>query len=531
MLRNHILDSSIPREVLEVDLKEHPKHIELYNSEISNKLKILSLSTSDSYSFLYCLSNSVLIDHQPCNSRDQIHIDLGLLANFLASKSIKTHIINSTDDVGVSFGYKCVCKKIYFEGNFVAITGFILPENRASKRRRNSYVANKLSPQQNKIIQLIFEDINNFICDKQLKIAQSIIHSQHIQLSSLNQDLIAIKDEAHKVIYANPAYINSFPSTERTSLLGKRNDHLFDKKSRSSILESDLFALRNSIYIGTQNLTLANGEDKVLQTTKKSFVGIDNKKYIMCVSRDITEKEALINNLKRSNADLDNFAYVASHDLKAPLNAIKRLVSWVSEDCASILPKESLEDLRIVLSRTNRMEQLLNDLLSYSRIGKDYQEASEINLKKFVIELLSLIDLPMGFVLNCDDVKISVPLIPFKVLMLNLVSNAIKHHDSGNAKIEIKARANTKGCSITVMDNGPGIDEKNRERVFKLFETLKPRDEVEGSGIGLSVVKKIIEFYGGSIKVEANYPRGAKFIFKWPRKSMVRSVLNSLNEN
>jgi signal transduction histidine kinase len=283
-------------------------------------------------------------------------------------------------------------------------------------------------------------------------------------------------------------------------------------------------------FKGTQHLILASGAEKILSTTKKSFVGVDNKKYLMSVSRDITEKEILINDLKRSNSDLDNFAYVASHDLRSPLNVIKRLVTWVREDCDAVLPSESKEDLSIVLSRVERMEKLLVDLLSYSRIGKDYQDASELNLRSFMVELLSLIDLPMGFALKCDNVDIKVPEIAFNVVMLNLVSNAIKHHDLGNAKIEVKAKRSDRGCVITVVDNGPGIEEKNRLRIFKLFETLKSRDEVEGSGIGLSVVKKIVEHYGGTIRVEANQPRGTKFIVNWPFNNIARTVLDNLSD-
>jgi signal transduction histidine kinase len=176
------------------------------------------------------------------------------------------------------------------------------------------------------------------------------------------------------------------------------------------------------------------------------------------------------------------------------------------------------------------MEKLLVDLLNYSRIGKDYQESNIVNLRDLVVELLSLIDLPMGFVVNCADVDIQVATIPFNVVMLNLLSNAIKHHDSGNAKIEIKAKNGASGSVITIQDNGPGIAPKDRDRIFKLFETLKPRDEVEGSGMGLSVVKKIVEHYGGNIKVESNQPRGTKFIINWPLKNFARAVLDNLND-
>jgi len=169
-------------------------------------------------------------------------------------------------------------------------------------------------------------------------------------------------------------------------------------------------------------------------------------------------------------------------------------------------------------------------LLSYSRIGKEYQEASELNLRESVIELLSLIDLPMGFAVNCDNINIVVPAVPFNVVMLNLLANAIKHHDSGNAKIEIKAKKTVRGCVISILDNGPGIQEQDRKRIFQLFETLRPRDEVEGSGMGLSVVKKIVEHYGGNIAVEDNQPRGTKFVITWPLDNMARAVLDTLND-
>jgi signal transduction histidine kinase len=388
----------------------------------------------------------------------------------------------------------------------------------------------KLSQNQRKLATLIMQNVEADLRTRQQANTLQAIHSQHLQISALNQDHICIKDSAHKTVYANPAMLSTFPTQVRNKLIGKASAIYYDPSTSASIIDSDLNALTTGYYKGTEYLTLANGEEKILLTTKKSFIGIDGNKYLMSVSRDVTEKEILINDLKRSNKDLDNFAYVASHDLRSPINVIKRLVTWVKEDCDAILPNESKEDLAIVLSRAQRMEKLLADLLSYSRIGKDYQEASVINLHEFMVELLSLLDLPMGFALKCDNIEIKVPEIPFNVVMLNLVSNAIKHHDSGNAKIEVKAKLSETACVISVLDNGPGIEAKNRKRIFKLFETLKPRDEIEGSGMGLSVVKKIVEHYGGSIEVDANLPRGTKFIVTWPHYNIARTVLDNLND-
>ncbi|MGB3725861.1 MAG: ATP-binding protein [Glaciecola sp.] len=353
--------------------------------------------------------------------------------------------------------------------------------------------------------------------------------AHHEKISELNQDYICVKDTRHRLVYANQALLQTFPSGARTKVVGNTDAAFYEPEMSAQIIESDLMTLELGVHEHNQLLTLPNGEQKILDTTKKTFTGSNGNTYIMSVSRDVTEKEILINDLKRSNGDLDNFAYVASHDLKSPLNVIKRLVTWVNEDCKAILPQDSQENLELVLNRVERMEKLLVDLLSYSRIGKDYQESIEVNVKQVVVELLSLIDLPMGFVVNCDDIDISVPPVAFNVVMLNLINNAIKHHDSGNAKIEIKVKRNNKGAIVSVCDNGPGIALKDRSKIFQLFETLRPRDEVEGSGMGLSVVKKVVEHYGGYISVEDNIPRGVKFNVNWPITNIARSVLSNIN--
>ncbi len=488
-----------------------------------NRLQILALCVNADNAFIYDLRK------QKCESLPNDvfskRLNFNVLKAYLCNLPAKLLVLqNEIADANVATDHQLIVQLLVDENSqpqaFVG-TQIAIP---------NSVKNNQLTNHQKRLVKLVMDEFSSdLLLTKQAQSLQAIL-SQHLQISALNQDLICIKDGGHRLVYANPALLKTFPESAKNKILGLDSSHYYEPETRAQIADSDLTTFTRGYFKGNEYITLANGEEKILLTTKKSFVGVDGKKYLMSVSRDITEKEILINDLKRSNGDLDNFAYVASHDLRAPLNAIKRLVSWVKEDCDSVLPQESKEDLAIVLSRVARMEKLLVDLLSYSRIGKEYQEATEINLREFVIQLLSLIDLPMGFVFNCDDIVIKVPEIPFNVVMLNLVSNAIKHHDSGNAKIEIKAKRNERGCVVSVLDNGPGVEEKNRDRIFKLFETLKSRDEVEGSGMGLSVVKKIVEHYGGSVKVDANLPRGTKFIVNWPINNIARAVLDNLND-
>ncbi|WP_395338162.1 sensor histidine kinase [Ningiella sp. W23] len=359
------------------------------------------------------------------------------------------------------------------------------------------------------------------------------------EITDLSNDYIYIKNSRGEVVFANQAtrtllQSSIFERSEQVASLSDRICAFFEHKSSSPhkqqiVVEAQRHALTKGEHSRVESFQLGEHSDRVFQINVKRFGAYRDDAHLLIVAKDITEQELIVQDLKRSNKDLDSFAYVASHDLKAPLNVIKRMVSWVMEDCETVLPRDSMENLEIVMSRVHRMEQLLQDLLSYSKIGREYQHPSEVNVNDKVVELLSLIDLPMGFSLRCDDVSVLVPDVPFSVVLLNLISNAIKHNDSGNAKIQIKVKRKQTSNMITVMDNGPGISEGDRARIFDLFETLKPRDEVEGSGMGLSIVKRLVEHYGGSITIQDNTPRGAKFVINWPLNNLTRQAVAQLS--
>jgi len=484
----------------------------------TSKLALVANIANSNNAFIYLIPQQQYIQHGSLSLGSLLNYSS--LTKYLYNSQTQFEIIDApVDDIYTPTTHSLVVFLLTDEGGSArALFGTFLAINRT------------LEASTKKLLDLVVDDLKQHLGLHEQILELTELQSRYVQISELNQDYICVKDNRHRIVYANEAMLQTFPSALKKSVIGNIDLFFYEPDTSALIVESDIYALEKGFFSGNQLITLANGQEIILETTKKTFVGSDGNTYIMSVSRDVTEKEILINDLKRSNSDLDNFAYVASHDLKSPLNVIKRLVSWVVEDCDDILPQDSKENLALVLNRANRMEKLLVDLLSYSRLGKDYQESTEVNLKHIVVELLSLIDLPMGFVVNCDDIDIVVPAVPFNVVMLNLINNAIKHHDSGNAKIEIKAKQGAKGASIIVQDNGPGIAVQNRERIFKLFETLRPRDEVEGSGMGLSVVKKIVEHYGGQITVEDNLPRGTKFIVTWPTTNIAQSVLSNLND-
>jgi signal transduction histidine kinase len=225
--------------------------------------------------------------------------------------------------------------------------------------------------------------------------------------------------------------------------------------------------------------------------------------------------------LQRSNLELDQFAYVASHDLKAPLRAIYQLSSWIDEDAGHLLPATSKEYLTKLQSRVHRLETLLNDLLAYSRAGRHQHPPEEVDTAELVQNAVSILPMPANFTMRIDGVMptIITERTPLETVFRNLIDNAIKHHHRPEKGcVEISAQDHGEFVIFSVKDNGPGIDELFYQRIFEMFQTLRPRDQVEGSGMGLTVVKKLVESRGGKIQVESSQGEGSTFRFTW-RKS------------
>jgi signal transduction histidine kinase len=181
--------------------------------------------------------------------------------------------------------------------------------------------------------------------------------------------------------------------------------------------------------------------------------------------------------LQKSNEELDNFAYVASHDLKAPLRAIESLAQWIAEDAGEALPEESKKHLALMQQRVQRMEGLLDSLLQYSRVGRTEDEPEAIDTGELVRNLIEMQDPPESFTINVapEMPTLHAPRGALNRVFGNLIGNALKHHDQEAGRIEISCNQNGDFYGFTVADDGPGIPEKFHDRVFEMFQTLKPR--------------------------------------------------------
>lgn len=225
--------------------------------------------------------------------------------------------------------------------------------------------------------------------------------------------------------------------------------------------------------------------------------------------------------IKNTNAELKEFAYVVSHDLKAPLRGIASAGSWLASDYTDKLDDDGKEILSLLSTRVQRMHDLIDGILHYSRVGRQKEQMIDTDLNDLVEDVIQLITPP-------DTIKVEVenrlPVIfceptRIKQLFQNLLSNAVKYMDKPEGQIRIGSTDAGSNWRFYVADNGPGIDPKYHDKIFQIFQTLRSGEDFDSTGIGLSVVKKIVKLYGGRIWVESELGKGATFLFELPKQA------------
>ena len=223
--------------------------------------------------------------------------------------------------------------------------------------------------------------------------------------------------------------------------------------------------------------------------------------------------------LHERNQELDQFAYFASHDLKAPLRAIANLSQWLEDDLDGNLPPENQHQLQLLRGRVNRMENLINGLLEYSRVGRTQTGLLTVNVDMLLKEIIDSLALPATFTIEIESgmPTLRTKQVPLQQVFANLISNAVKHHPHKDGRINISVREIEEFYEFTVSDNGAGISPEFHHKIFTIFQTLEARDTKESNGVGLAIVKKVVDSMGGLIKVESQLGEGAKFIFTWPK--------------
>jgi signal transduction histidine kinase len=205
--------------------------------------------------------------------------------------------------------------------------------------------------------------------------------------------------------------------------------------------------------------------------------------------------------------------------LKAPLRGIKTLVEWITTDYADKLDDNGKEQMNLLKKRANRMHNLIDGILQYSRIGRIEEEKIMVNLNELVMEVIDMLAPPENISITVENDLPTIECGHTRIMQVfqNLLSNAVKYMDKPQGQIKVGCVQENGFWKFYVADNGPGIEEKHFEKIFQLFQTLKPRDESESTGIGLTIVKKIIEMYGGKTWIQSKMGEGSTFFFTLPR--------------
>ena len=324
-------------------------------------------------------------------------------------------------------------------------------------------------------------------------------------------------------------------SKEMCGLLGAEtgNDIAFQTFEKL-FLETEQAKLSQCIQQAINNFEPFEFEAELNLASKKRFFirikglpVIENKKVksIRGIVQDISlEKESLqkleqyYQELEKKNRELDQFAYVVSHDLKAPLRGIYNLSMWIEEDLDGKLEEDTKNNLDLLRKRVKRMEGLIDGILQYSRAGRIKQEISQFSLGELIPEIIESTS-PAAHVKF--DIQENLPTLETEKIWIeqifsNLISNAVKHNNNAVPEIQISYQIQNQFYEFCIADNGPGIDAQFFDKIFVIFQTLQARDTFESTGVGLAIVKKIITEKGGKIWLASEIGQGTRFYFTWP---------------
>jgi len=315
---------------------------------------------------------------------------------------------------------------------------------------------------------------NNF--DEQSTMIQRAMTLSSEELYAANRKLQNEADEQHKVINKLRNVINTL---KFYNVNGKEN------KGIENVAQLDLTGANLVDFIDDQT-------NEIIEINK--------------------QKQLLLNELAYQNQELSDYAHMVSHDLKSPLRSIDALTLWLKEDYSNTVDDAGKETLDLIRANVKKMDALISGILDYSTIGKGEIEFYDIDLNKLIDDIIKTTQIPS----HISITTLELPIIKgdkyrLKQLFQNLLVNAIKYNDKEKGFIKIGVKKHDQGWCFYVRDNGKGIDNAYFEKIFKTF--IKLENNPDSSGIGLSIVKKIVELYEGEIWLESEVNSGTTFYF------------------
>ncbi|MEO6954213.1 MAG: ATP-binding protein [Polyangia bacterium] len=294
--------------------------------------------------------------------------------------------------------------------------------------------------------------------------------------------------------------------------------------SRAVVLSGTLIAFALAVLVNLSLMSAVRAREAAQRIMEAQSVKLGQQTESLLehekqLGEQLGRQQELSQALQRTNEELDQFAYATSHDLKAPLRGIMNLATFIEEDLGADVAPSISDNLKLLRGRAVRLEALIEGILAYSRAGRIRSHVERVDTAQLARDVVDLIAAPSGCAITIAQ---SLPTllterVPLQQVLMNLVQNAIKHGcPDAKGSIEIGYEKLAGRPTFYIKDAGPGIAPHHHEKVFGIFQTLAPRDKVEGTGIGLAVVKKLVESRGGKVEVHSTTGQGARFGFVWP---------------
>jgi signal transduction histidine kinase len=327
------------------------------------------------------------------------------------------------------------------------------------------------------------------------------------------QVLEAIRKTEEKYEIRDVCKIIMISGADLHSNIVKAYKHQCDAYIQKPVSKNELV---NWLYI----LRLVDDETFI---KKNITVNPNDKDVLIKQSHDISK---LNEDLLIKNEELDQLICAVAHDLKAPLRSITNLSHWIEEDLKNIMNEETEKNMEILRTRIRFMGAMIEDMLDYYRIGRLKTNPVNIIFKKLIENIVVLLAPDAGFKVTTHTTldSICVEKTPFEQVIRNLINNAIKHHHKKEGHIQVSLQGNNDYLSISVSDDGPGIESRYHDTIFEMLRTLKPIYKSEGTGMGLAMVKKIVETNGGKVSVQSQPGHGTTVHFTWPKNTELVKV-------
>lgn len=300
-----------------------------------------------------------------------------------------------------------------------------------------------------------------------------------------------------------------------TSLIYKK-DYEYAMSSFQKLLSQGSFSdYQARVYTKFLGVRTVHINASIIKNSEGNIIGAQG------IVRDITvqlaqekQKEHLLKNLETSNKELKDFAHVVSHDLKSPLQGMNALINWLKEDYEDVLDESAQKSFDSLLKKIEKMDSLIEGILEYSSIDRQQIQQNDIDLNEVIADIISMLYMPDQFII---DIKNQLPVIKgdrirLQQLFQNLIGNAIKYNDKAHGRLEITCSESEQYWEFGLADNGPGIPPEYHRKIFEVFQTISTSRE--STGVGLSIVKKIVDLYEGSVRVESSEGKGTTFFIK-----------------